>query len=215
MAEGELDPTSISRPGRTTNNRKEHAMIRIKHLMDAVRIDDGIRIWVEPIGLTKDLCRWCHVEYLVPQIAPPIDLWEWFTQHPEGYDDFRGQYHLALEPLRPALEEFVSAAATQNFTLLHQGGDPQQNTAARFMTSSARSALTPRRRCKRLRLRKWGAAWSRKSLSPWTGVKLQTQRSMPLSHWRCGRTRVSRCFMFSICDARAMQPPFRSPPAAH
>jgi len=30
-------------------------MIKVKHVLEAVEQGDGQRIWVEPIGLTKDL----------------------------------------------------------------------------------------------------------------------------------------------------------------
>src|SRR5688500_12791468 len=69
------------------------AMIKVKHLMDAVEPDDGARFWVEPIGLTRDLRQWCSVGATLPQVAPPSQLTKWFDRHPEAYDVFRGCYH--------------------------------------------------------------------------------------------------------------------------
>ena len=55
-------------------------MIRIKHVMDAVEKDDGQRIWVEPIGLTKDLREWCKVAHVLTHLGPPKALWDWFDE---------------------------------------------------------------------------------------------------------------------------------------
>ena len=68
-------------------------MIKIKHLMDTIEKDDGRRIWIEPVGLTRDLREWCKTDDLLCQVAPPRDLWDWFDQQPDGYDYFRAQYH--------------------------------------------------------------------------------------------------------------------------
>lgn len=106
-------------------------MIRIKHFMDAVEPDDGPRAWVEPLGLTRDLRRWCAIDAVLPVLGPPRDLWEWFDQHPLAYEVFRGCYHEYLDRsgLRPALWKLARIALTEDVTLLHQGTDPQRNTA--------------------------------------------------------------------------------------
>src|SRR5438046_1623254 len=106
-------------------------MINVKHFMDAVEESDGRRIWVEPIGLTKELQEWCRVEHLMTHLAPPRELCDWFEEHPDGYGYFRGKYHTWLDasPYRPALRQLVKAATRENVTLLHQGDDPQQNSA--------------------------------------------------------------------------------------
>jgi uncharacterized protein YeaO (DUF488 family) len=106
-------------------------MIKIKHLMDAAEPDDGDRLWIEPHGLTKDLCEWCRVNHLVPHLGPPVKLWEWFSDHPDGYDFFRARYHEALAdgPYKPALQQLACIGARDNFTLLHTGDDPEHNTA--------------------------------------------------------------------------------------
>ena len=106
-------------------------MIKIKHLMDAVAKDDGQRIWVEPINLTRDLQEWCQVGHMLCHIGPPRQLWDWFQWHDQGYEFFRGRYHawLANSPYIPALQQLACAAMHENFTLLHQGDDPAQNSA--------------------------------------------------------------------------------------
>ena len=106
-------------------------MIKIKHLMDAREDDDGDRLWVEPIGLTKDLIDWCAVDHLLPHLGPPRELWNWFDEHPDGYEYFRGRYHehLTKGGLRKALWQLAKAGLNENFTLLHQGELADQNTA--------------------------------------------------------------------------------------
>jgi uncharacterized protein YeaO (DUF488 family) len=106
-------------------------MIKIKHLMDAVENDDGARLWVEPIGLTKDFRAWCEVDHVVSHLGPPMGLWQWFAEHPDGYGYFRATYHdyLTRSRLRPALMELAHAAQKENFTLIHQGDDEEHNTA--------------------------------------------------------------------------------------
>jgi uncharacterized protein YeaO (DUF488 family) len=107
-------------------------MIKIKHLFDALEPDDGARLWVEPIGLTKDLMEWCAVNHLLSELGPPITIWRWFQAHPEGYEYFRAKYHeyLARGPKRrETLRQLAAAALQEDFTLVHQGDDPNQNSA--------------------------------------------------------------------------------------
>jgi uncharacterized protein YeaO (DUF488 family) len=106
-------------------------MIKAKHFMDGVEDDDGIRIWVEPVGLTRDLCQWCRVAFVLTHVAPPRDLWLWFSEHPREYSEFRGRYHEFLQhsPFLSALLQIACLAGQKNFTFLHQSDDPAHNTA--------------------------------------------------------------------------------------
>ena len=106
-------------------------MIKIKHLMDAREDDDGERLWIEPIGLTKDLVEWCFVDHLLPHLGPPAELVNWYEEHPDGYEFFRGKYHEYLNhgPYRKALWQLAKAGLSENFTLLHQGDSAEENTA--------------------------------------------------------------------------------------
>jgi uncharacterized protein YeaO (DUF488 family) len=104
--------------------------------MDLVERDDGLRAWVEPLGLTRDLRQWCRVHAVLPQLGPPRRVWNWFHSAAGGggYEYFRGVYHkyLARGPHRPALHELARRAAGSgqvHLTLLHQGDDPAHNTA--------------------------------------------------------------------------------------
>ena len=112
-------------------------MLKVKHFMDAVEPDDGLRIWVEPLDLARDLRQWCRVHAVLPRLGPPRKLWDWFEQHTAdggaagAYDYFRGIYHdhLADGPFRNVLQGLAARARRSNLTLLHQGEDPAHNTA--------------------------------------------------------------------------------------
>jgi uncharacterized protein YeaO (DUF488 family) len=107
-------------------------MIKVKHLMDDIEADDGQRISVEPFGLTRDLREWCRVDHVLPHLGPSRELFEWLEEHPDGYDYFRGEYHelLTRSPYLPALRHLAASGQQENFTLLHQGNDPNENSAA-------------------------------------------------------------------------------------
>jgi uncharacterized protein YeaO (DUF488 family) len=107
-------------------------VIRVKHLMDGAEKDDGVRLWVEGIGLTLDLKAWCKVDEIADHLGPPGKLTRWFHKHPDHYDDFRGRYHAHLDksPYRPALRQLANVGLKRDITLLHTGGDPNENTAA-------------------------------------------------------------------------------------
>jgi uncharacterized protein YeaO (DUF488 family) len=106
-------------------------MIQVKHLLETVEPDDGQRIWVEPIGLTIDFREWCKIDHLLSNFGPPMQLWRWYESHPQGYEYFLAKYHEALSgsPHRSMLIDLATAARTANFTLIHQGDDPEHNTA--------------------------------------------------------------------------------------
>jgi uncharacterized protein YeaO (DUF488 family) len=121
-------------------------MIKIKHFLDTVEADDGRRLWIEPIKLTRDLVEMCEVAHVLTHLGPPLSLWEWFEEHPDGYDYFRAKYHenLCAAGLRPVLQRLACAAGRENYTLLHQGDDPQHNTAtALYEMLSELSAYCP------------------------------------------------------------------------
>jgi uncharacterized protein YeaO (DUF488 family) len=106
-------------------------MIKIKHFAEAVEPDDGQRIWVESVGVTRDLREWCSLDHVLSHLGPPGELANWFEEHPDGYEYFRGKYHdyLSSSPYKPALQQLARAGMKENFTLVHHGDDPQQNTA--------------------------------------------------------------------------------------
>jgi uncharacterized protein YeaO (DUF488 family) len=107
-------------------------MITVKHLLDAVEESDGQRVWIEPIGLCKDLRGWCCVNHVMCHLGPSMNVWTMLEAHPDAYEFFRARYHqqLASGPYRSALQALACAAKRENFTLLHQSEDPEHNSAA-------------------------------------------------------------------------------------
>lgn len=107
-------------------------MIHVKHLLDTVEAGEGERLWIEPIGLTRDLRQWCRVDHVLCHLGPPPQLWQLLEEHPETYDAFRGQYHeqLSRSKYRPALVALARAGLNESFTLVHQSDDPEHNSAA-------------------------------------------------------------------------------------
>lgn len=107
-------------------------MIKIKHFLDTVENDDGKRLWIEPIGVAPEFIEWCSIDHVLSHLGPPKKLWEWYEEHPDGYEAFRGQYHDLLKagPSRDALQQLARVAARgETFTLLHQCEDPLHNSA--------------------------------------------------------------------------------------
>ena len=106
-------------------------MIKVKHLLEAVEENDGQRLWVEPIGLTKDLREWCRVDHVLPHLGPPLKAWKVLEDHPDAYDYFRAQYHDQLKKSKhlAALKAMANASKRETFTLLHQSDDPEHNSA--------------------------------------------------------------------------------------
>jgi len=110
---------------------RNEAMIKAKHFLDRIESDDGPRMWVESIGLTKDFQQWRSVDHILPHLGPPRNLGEWFAAHRDEYGAFRGRYHewLSNSPYRAALQHLACDSLKSNFTLLHAGDDPAHNCA--------------------------------------------------------------------------------------
>lgn len=106
-------------------------MINVKHVFDVAEACDGQRIWVEPIGLCKDLQQWCKVDHVLSHIGPPQSVWRIFQSRGDAYDFFRAKYHefLRRSQYKPALQALACAARRETFTLIHQGDDPEHNSA--------------------------------------------------------------------------------------
>jgi uncharacterized protein YeaO (DUF488 family) len=104
-------------------------MIKVKNLFDGYEDEDGVRLWVEHIGLTKDLIEWCRVDHLLCPIAPPAKLSHWFARHPEAYDEFRGRYHrwLGSGTYGEQLQQLADTARDADITLLHTSDDASHN----------------------------------------------------------------------------------------
>ena len=106
-------------------------MIKVKHVMEAVEECDGQRMWVEPIGLCKDLKEWCQVDHVLPHLGPPMSVWKVLEDHPDTYDFFRAKYHEQLNKSKhkAALQALACASRRETFTLLHSSEDEEHNSA--------------------------------------------------------------------------------------
>ena len=107
-------------------------MIKVKHLLEPVEESDGQRLWVDPVGLCKDLREWCKVDHVLPHLGPPVNVWRVLEEHPDAYEYFRAQYHEALRhsQYRAALVSLACASRQETFTLLHGSEDYDHNSAA-------------------------------------------------------------------------------------
>ena len=106
-------------------------MIKVKHLLEAVDESDGQRLWVDPVGLCKDLREWCRVDHVLPHLGPPVNVWRVLEEHPDAYDYFRAQYHehLRHSQYKVALQQLACASRRETFTLLHASEDEEHNSA--------------------------------------------------------------------------------------
>jgi len=118
-------------------------MIAVKSFLDTPEPDDGVRVWIEPINLVPELKEMCEVHYTASHIGPPSGLRRWFDEFPECYAEFRARYHayLARSPYKRHLHDLaIKAGSRGKLTLLHDGDNPDQNTAtamAEFLSELA------------------------------------------------------------------------------
>lgn len=106
-------------------------MIKVKSIFDPVEADDGVRIRVEPIGLTRDLQQWCDVDYVLSELGPPLWIWNQLRAHPDHYGSFNVVYEsfLSQEPRRDGVARLAVLSTIRQITLLHEGDDPELNSA--------------------------------------------------------------------------------------
>jgi uncharacterized protein YeaO (DUF488 family) len=106
-------------------------MIRIKHLFDPVDKGDGERIWIEPVGLTRDFVEWFNIAHVMSNLGPSKEIAEWFEQHPACFDFFEDQYLTELQSSQyiTSLRGLAVASLSQTFTLIYQGDKPNENSA--------------------------------------------------------------------------------------
>jgi uncharacterized protein YeaO (DUF488 family) len=106
-------------------------MIRLKHLFDSIEKEDGERIWIEGIGLTRDLVEWCQITHVMTTLGPSTELAGWFEEHPSCFDFFEAQYlkELQVKQYRTAMRQLATASINTTFTLVHHGDNPNENSA--------------------------------------------------------------------------------------
>jgi uncharacterized protein YeaO (DUF488 family) len=111
-------------------------MILVKHLFDEPAPEDGERIWIEPIGLTRDLIEWCQIAHVMTNLAPSKETAAWFQEHPAGFDFFEAEYleELCSSPSIISMRGLAAASTTKSFTLVHHGDHPVENSATVLAT---------------------------------------------------------------------------------
>ena len=107
-------------------------MIKVKHLLDPIEADDGERLWIEPIGLTRDLREMCAIDRLLSHFGPSRQLADDFDAHPHRYDFFLAEYQQQLSQgaYVSALKELARIGRWRNITLIHHSPNPDENSAS-------------------------------------------------------------------------------------
>lgn len=106
-------------------------MLQIKNIFDKVEPQDGLRYWVGPGGLTRDMIEWCSVDRWLKEGSPSERLAQWFDDNPRGWEYFRAKHHEELNQsgaLRD-LRILSHRGMGENITLLHADSDPEHNVA--------------------------------------------------------------------------------------
>lgn len=106
-------------------------MLQIKNVFDPPDPQDGLRLWIGSVGLTRDLAAWCHVDGWLREGSPSAALAQWFEENPGGWEYFRGKHHeeLGLSASMRELRTLSRRAINENITLLHGETDAQHNVA--------------------------------------------------------------------------------------
>ena len=106
-------------------------MIFVKHLFDVPQAQDGERIWIDSIGLTRDLIEWCQIAHVMTNLGPSKETAAWFEEHPAGFDFFEAEYleELRSSPSIISMRGLAAASTNKSFTLVHHGHHPVENSA--------------------------------------------------------------------------------------
>jgi uncharacterized protein YeaO (DUF488 family) len=106
-------------------------MIKVKHLLDPIESDDGERIWIEPIGLTRDLFEMCAIDAVMSHLGPSQEIADELEAHPHRYDYFFAEYQHQLYNGSYLLElkDLARIGRWRNITLIHHGSNPAENSA--------------------------------------------------------------------------------------
>lgn len=103
--------------------------IKIKRIYDSPSADDGLRILVDrlwPRGVSKERA---HIDYWYKEIAPSIELREWFGHKQEHFKEFENKYKKELEQQTELLKKIKDTSAKQSVTLIYAAKDTEMNQA--------------------------------------------------------------------------------------
>ncbi len=117
-------------------------MIRIKRNYEPAARADGQRILVErlwPRGMKKEAL---HADAWLKEVAPSIQLRQWFGHKVERWEEFRRRYQRELNANHDAWEPVLEASKRGTVTLLYSAHDVDHNGAVvlrEYLTERSRS----------------------------------------------------------------------------
>jgi len=103
--------------------------LRLKRAYEPAEPEDGIRVLVDrlwPRGLSKARAA---LDGWMKDIAPSIELRQWFGHDPARWTEFRRRYRLELRQHDQELERIRALAGTQTVTLVYGAHDAEHNDA--------------------------------------------------------------------------------------
>jgi uncharacterized protein YeaO (DUF488 family) len=104
-------------------------MIQIKRVYDDPSKDDGYRVLVDrlwPRGIKKEEA---HLDQWMKEIAPTVELREWFGHDPSKWDEFQKRYRAEIEKHPDDIAELQKKAKDGNLTLVFAAKDVEHNNA--------------------------------------------------------------------------------------
>ena len=104
-------------------------MIKIKRVYEPATPDDGERYLIErlwPRGIKKERLQ---LKAWLKDIAPGIELRQWFAHDPSKWVEFQRRYTKELTADAAALQSLTNAARRGTVTLLYSAHDTEHNSA--------------------------------------------------------------------------------------
>lgn len=103
--------------------------LRLKGVYEQSSVEDGSCFFAErllPSGTTEAVladAQW------VQDVAPSVELRQWFDHDPERWDEFRRLYFIELKQRHKELTPILDAARKGTVTLLYSSHDSEHNDA--------------------------------------------------------------------------------------
>jgi uncharacterized protein YeaO (DUF488 family) len=102
--------------------------IQLKRSYDKPAPRDGTRVLVDrlwPRGVTKEKAK---IDRWMKEVAPSVELRQWFAHDPEKWPEFRKRYRAELKG-NPAIGELKKMAKKEPVTLVYAAKDEVHNGA--------------------------------------------------------------------------------------
>ena len=103
-------------------------MIQVKRIYEPPAELDGKRVLVErlwPRGMSKEKAR---VDLWLKDIAPSVQLRQWFAHDPAKWAEFRARYQTELEQAPQAVAQLRQLLEQHTVTLVYATRDEQHNS---------------------------------------------------------------------------------------